>query len=853
MIVSMRRVFGVVALLVCGAEAGPALAQQTCPYPVWSSTAVYLAGNRVTQANNSYQAKWWTQGDNPSASGAAGPWQTAPACSGGSGSGPTANAGSNFSIAAGSTVTLAGSGSETGATIASYAWKQTAGPGVSLGAANSATATFVAPQVTANTALTFQLTVADAQGATGSASVVVTITPAVAAGPNAVCRPDGLYETPGLDVPYCSFYDNTGREKLANGVSRRVIGYFTSWRTGLDGLPGYLVKDIPWDQITHINYAFAHVDANNQISVGNTASTSNPATGLTWPGVAGAEMDPAYPYQGHFNLLSHYKKLHPGVRTLISVGGWAETGGFLDDNGQRVASGGFYTMTTGADGSVNTAGISTFADSVVAFLRQYGFDGVDIDYEYPTSMNNAGNPDDFTIANARRGGLNASYNVLLLTLRQRLDAAGVKDGRHYLLSIAAPASGYLLRGMENFQGLQYLDYVNVMSYDLHGAWNEFVGPNAALFDDGKDAELTAAGVYGAQQYGGIGYLNVDWAFHYFRGALPAGRINMGLPYYTRGFRGVTGGSNGLWGDSKGSNCPVGTTICGNGAVGIDNLWHDVDAQGNEVGAGSNPLWHALNLSNGVLGSYLGAYGLDPTNNPIDALVGSYVRNYNTTLQAGWLWNAQKSVFLSIEDDQSIGAKAQWILSHGVGGAMIWELAGDYDRQANGQYFIGSTLTRLLHTTFTGAAPYGNQRSERTTPAQAINVQFSLTGYRLGDQNYPINPTLHVVNNSSAALPGGTEFEFDIPTSTPGNFADYSGFGTHAVQIGQTGPNIGGLQGDFDRASITLPSWMSVAPGASVDVSFVYYLPVSGPINFTVTSNGTTYAITSEHPELPTIN
>ena len=158
-----------------------------------------------------------------------------------------------------------------------------------------------------------------------------------------------------------------------------------------------------------------------------------------------------------------------------------------------------------------------------------------------------------------------------------------------------PASGYLLRGMEAFRSLRYFDFVNVMSYDLHGAWNEFVGPNAALYDDGKDAELARWSVYTTAQYGGIGYLNTDWSYHYYRGGLPAARVNIGVPYYTRGWKNVNGGSNGLWGTSVGGNCPTGLKTCGDGAVGIDNLWHDLDEQGREVGAGSNPMWHAKNL------------------------------------------------------------------------------------------------------------------------------------------------------------------------------------------------------------------------------------------------------------------
>ncbi|MBB5017181.1 chitinase [Chitinivorax tropicus] len=671
---------------------------------------------------------------------------------------------------------------------------------------------------------------------------------------HALCRPDGLYFNPNVNVPYCQVYDTEGREKMGN-AKRRVIGYFTSWRTGKDGAPAYLVKDIPWDKVTHINFAFAHVDGNNRLSVGNAADPNNAATGMQWPGVAGAEMDPNLPYKGHFNLLNKFKQQYPHVKTLVSVGGWAETGGYFGADGKRVSSGGFYSMTTHANGSINQAGINTFADSAVAFLRQYGFNGVDIDYEYPTSMRDAGNPLDWVVANARRAGLNASYNALMKTLREKLDAAGAQDGKYYLLTVAAPASGYLLRGMENFQALQYLDYVNIMSYDLHGAWNEFVGPNAALFDDGKDAELARWSVYTTPQYGGIGYLNTDWAYHYFRGALQGGRINVGVPYYTRGWRNVSGGTNGLWGRSVGSNCPTGLTSCGDGARGIDNLWHDDDEQGREVGAGSNPMWHAKNLEKGLPGSYIGAYGLTPDTDPEDRLTGTYTRYYDNTLVAPWLWNPQKQVFLSTEDEQSVQKKAQWIASNNLGGVMFWELAGDYEwypsrNGGRGEYFMGSKLTRAFADAFTSATPYGNKRNPRTIPNAAIDVGFELLSYQLGDSNYPINPTLRITNRSSVMFPGGTEFQFDLATAAPANAKDQSGYGLSVIQVGHAGNNVGGLKGDFNRVSVKLPNWKTLPAGASTDISFVYYLPLSGPANYTVTLNGKTYAIRAEQPYLP---
>lgn len=671
------------------------------------------------------------------------------------------------------------------------------------------------------------------------------------------CRPDGLYQTPNINTPYCTRYDENGREKMG-GKTRRVIGYFTSWRTGNNG-PAYLAHQIPWEHLTHINYAFAHVDANNKLSVGSDIAT-NPATGMEWPGVIGAEMDPAYSYKGHFNLLNKFKKQYPNVKTMISVGGWAETGGFFDDNGDLVLSGGFYTMTTNADGSINHTGISTFADSAVEFIRQYGFDGVDIDYEYATSMNDAGNPNDFPISNPLRGGLNASYVELMKVLREKLDVAGQQDGIHYLLTVAAPSSGYLLRGMEVYESAKYLDYVNIMSYDLHGAWNQFVGPNAALFDNGEDAELLAWNAYGGA-FENIGYLNTDWAFHYFRGSLPAGRINIGVPYYTRGWQGVQGGTNGLWGTASlpdQAQCPPGTGTgntnkCGYGAVGIDNLWHDKNAAGDEMGAGSNPMWHAKNLENGIVGSYLVDYGLDPVNNPDHQLQGTYTRHFNTTMVTPWLWNEQKKVYLSTEDLESINTKADYVIDRGIGGIMFWELAGDFDWDStNSQYMMGSSMTRSIANKFATAAPYGNQRAEISLPSEQLDVKVSLRGFALGDNNYPINPELVITNNTGSALPGGSEFYFDYATSAPASMVDQSGAGLQVITDGSNaaGNNIGGLENNFHRVKFALPNTQNIADGAEWVIKVRYYLPISMPSNWVVKVNGVDFAIKQEHPDLP---
>ncbi|WP_260259622.1 chitinase C-terminal domain-containing protein [Vibrio intestinalis] len=839
---------------------------------VWDSAKAYTSGSQVQEANNAYQANWWTQGNNPAThSGPHQEWSFVDSCSStGSNLPPEVDiATSANAISLGDPVVLSSNATDQDGQITQ----------VEFLANGVVIATLTAPPYQASYTptqagtISFVARATDNEGAaTDSAASLVSVNdgPIVQS-----CRPDGLFQTPGTNVPYCTIYDENGRELMGADHPRRVIGYFTSWRAGDDPQTSYLVNDIPWEQLTHINYAFVSIGSDGKVNVGDVTDPTNPAVGLEWPGV---EIDPALGFKGHFGALATAKAKH-GVKTLISIGGWAETGGHFGPDGTRIADGGFYTMTTNADGSINHAGIQTFADSAVAMMRQYKFDGLDIDYEYPTSMAGAGNPDDKAFAEPRRPYLMASYHELMRVLREKLDIASQQDGHHYMLTIAAPSSAYLLRGMETMAVTKYLDYVNIMTYDLHGAWNEHVGHNAALYDTGKDSELAMWNVYNTAAYGGIGYLNTDWAYKYFRGSMPAGRINIGVPYYTRGWQGVTGGENGLWGRAPLPNqaeCPPGTgegekNKCGNGALGIDNLWHDKDAAGNEMGAGSNPMWHALNLANGVYGSYSVAYGLDPVNNPLHALVGTYSRFYDDIAVAPWLWNVEKSVFLSIEDKASINVKANYVADNEIGGIMFWELAGDYNcyqfdangnragidlteaacMTGNGEYHMGNTMTKAIYDKFLSAAPYGNKVAHTALPGQTIDISVDISGFKVGDQNYPINPKITFTNNTTSTLPGGTEFQFDIPVSSPDNAKDQSGAGLKVIASGHTrANNIGGLDGVMHRVAFSLPTWTSLAPGESYVLDMVYYLPISGPSNYTVKVGTSEYAFKFEQPDLP---
>ena len=95
---------------------------------------------------------------------------------GGENAAPTANAGQDQEVDEGDEVTLAGSGSDSDGTIASYEWTHTtSNDGVELSGADTATASFTAPEVDQETELAFRLTVTDNEGATGTSDTYVTV------------------------------------------------------------------------------------------------------------------------------------------------------------------------------------------------------------------------------------------------------------------------------------------------------------------------------------------------------------------------------------------------------------------------------------------------------------------------------------------------------------------------------------------------------------------------------------------------------------------------------------------------------------------------------------------------------
>jgi chitinase len=336
----------------------------------------------------------------------------------------------------------------------------------------------------------------------------------------------------------------TTRPSTGGGGGKKVIGYFVQW--GIYGR-GYRVKNIDTSgsaaRLTHINYAFGNV-RNNRCEVGRTIPT-NEATGEG--GDAFADYTKAFnaaesvdgvadtwdqPLRGNWNQLKELKAKHPGLKVLISLGGWTWSRGFSSaarpENRQAFVAScidayirGNLPVTDNAGGAGAAAGV---------------FDGIDLDWEYPNACGlQCGTPDD-----------RANFTALLAEFRRQLDA--VRPG--LLLTIAAGAGVDKIRATDPGQYHPSLDYINVMTYDFHGTWEPRTNHHSALFDSPNDPSTGDVRLYNSN----------DAIEEFIARGVPAAKLNLGIGYYGRGWTNVPNVNNGLY---QGGSAAPGTYEAGN--------------------------------------------------------------------------------------------------------------------------------------------------------------------------------------------------------------------------------------------------------------------------------------------------
>ncbi|CAF0748267.1 unnamed protein product, partial [Brachionus calyciflorus] len=253
------------------------------------------------------------------------------------------------------------------------------------------------------------------------------------------------------------------------GSKKLIVCYHTNWAQYRVGDGKFVPENIEPNLCDIIIYSFAKLSGDKlEPFEWNDLSTS-------WS-------------SGMYEKTKNLKKLNPSLKILIAVGGW------------NVGSGPFSDMVHSDQARKN------FVRNSLQFLKDNGFDGLDLDWEYPGS----------------REGSRSTDKTLFTTLCKELkDAFRPKN----LLLTAAVGAGYetVVNGYEIDKISKHLDYINLMTYDLHGSWEKILGHNAPLYPRRNESPDQAK-------------LNVEWAVNYWLSqGCPKEKLLVGLSLYGRSF------------------------------------------------------------------------------------------------------------------------------------------------------------------------------------------------------------------------------------------------------------------------------------------------------------------------------
>jgi chitinase len=156
------------------------------------------------------------------------------------------------------------------------------------------------------------------------------------------------------------------------------------------------------------------------------------------------------------------------------------------------------------------------------------FDGIDIDWEYPGQCGNSCEP------GVARPEDTRNFTLLLQEFRRQLNEAGQQRRRHFLLTIASGAGPATLAKLELREIARSLDFINVMTYDYHGAWEGSTNFNSPLWPSHRDPSR-------AQQLS-----TAETVQAYVAGGVPRHQLVIGVPAYSQGWQGVADVNHGLY-------------------------------------------------------------------------------------------------------------------------------------------------------------------------------------------------------------------------------------------------------------------------------------------------------------------
>ncbi|KAI3380099.1 hypothetical protein SNEBB_010671 [Seison nebaliae] len=287
--------------------------------------------------------------------------------------------------------------------------------------------------------------------------------------------------------------------------------YYTSWNGGV--LPSQYL-------CTHVIYSFASM-SNGVLS----GVSSNPLLSL--------------------------KRNDPNIKLLCAVGGWT------------------FGVKPMVDMLKSEESRSKFAKHSVKWLRNLGFDGLDLDFEYPGTnypkYNRYSPPQD-----------KHRFTLLCKQIKEEFEKE-LTSKRKLLLTVAVGCRKIdIERGYEIKELAKYIDYFNLMSYDLRGGFDSSAGHHSALYA-------------GNHEHGNDRTYNIDWVIkHFTTNGAPNKKLVFGLPTYAKSFRCTTSTSHCEFGESaKFGTWVTYGQICNMISNGWKKIWHTEMAvpsisRGNEI-------------------------------------------------------------------------------------------------------------------------------------------------------------------------------------------------------------------------------------------------------------------------------
>jgi chitinase len=686
-------------------------------------------------------------------------------------------------------------------------------PAIAHGAANASTvSTPTGVQVTGVGANSITLSWSAATDSSGTGDV-----PAyhVSSGSNIVATSMGTSVTVSSLQPSTSYtftvqaYDKDGNAsgqsaavsattQAAGATPYQKIAYFDQW--GIYGnayYPSTVASSGAASQLTTIIYDFENVDPSNltcfeTIKASDASNESDPNAG-DGAGDAFADYQKSYdgstsvdssadswsqPIKGNFNQLRELKVRFPNLRILLSLGGWTYSKYFSDVAATAASRQKFVSSCIDMflKGNLPT-GISGDA-SGGSFAGTGIFDGFDIDWEYPGVLGHVGNH--FGAQDT------ANYTLLLQEFRNELNSYGASVGKHFQLTAAVPSGQDKIALIQTNQIGNYLDYANVMTYDMHGAW-ETTGPTNLqdpLNNSASDPSHVIAP--GNEKY------NIDTAIkawttglpdYNIAGGFPTSKLVMGFPFYYRGWTGVAAGSNhGLYQTATGPSAAFSFTQ----TAGVADYKELVSA----------------------------------------GLAGNSGDNFfDPTTQASWIYDGTN--FYTGDTPQSIAARTAYIKSHGMAGAMMFSLDGED---------TGDTLLNAIAGGLTGSSGGGGGGTPTPTPTPTPTNTPTPTPTPTNTPTPTPTPTGGnlVVNGGfeTGNLNNWTCNSGDIVVSTPVNS------GAHALQVTPSSSTTG----ECDQ-TITVQANHTYTLTAFVNGSFAYLGVQGGASNWISCTTYTKLSVT----------